>query len=131
FENGHVYLRGRHVEMNKNLTFRLDYIVPGSATMLRTKFTNNRPFAPTYQLRYWLGPAIARHSVSEHFPGQEVERHPEGSAIITAQITDLFEARQIVLKYGENCIVYEPPELVEQMRVVREHFVRNYCRGGE
>jgi predicted DNA-binding transcriptional regulator YafY len=126
FKDGHVYLRGRHVEMNKALNFRLDYIVPGSAEMLRIKNSNNRPFARTYQLRYWLGPAIARHSVSEHFPGQEVERHADGSATITAKITDLFEARRIVLSYGFNCIVYEPPELVEQMRQVRDHFDKSY-----
>jgi predicted DNA-binding transcriptional regulator YafY len=126
FKDGHMYLRGRHVEINRELTFRLDYIVPGSARRLNNSQTKNRPFTSTYQLRYWLSPVIARNSVSEHFPEQRVERNSDGSAIITAQITDLFEARQIVLKYGENCVVYEPPELVEQMRVVREHFVRNY-----
>ncbi len=131
FKDGHVYLRGLHVEINKELTFRLDYIVPGSATMLHNRNSNNRPFAPTYQLRYWLGPAIARHSVSEHFPGQEVERHPDGSATVTARITDLFEARRIVLGYGFNCVVYGPPELVEQMRRVRDHFVENYSTGEE
>jgi predicted DNA-binding transcriptional regulator YafY len=126
FKDGHVYLRGRHIEMNKELTFRLDYIVPGSAKMLHYKNVNNRPFAPTYQLRYWLGPMIARYSVSEHFPEQKVERHPDGSAIITARITDLFEARRIVLSYGFNCVVYEPPELVAQMRQVRDHFNKAY-----
>ncbi len=131
FKDGHVYLRGRHVEMNRELTFRLDYIVPGSAKMLHNKNVNNRPFTPTYQLRYWLGPAIARHSVSEHFAGQEVERHADGSATITARITDLFEARRIVLSYGFNCVVYEPPELVVQMRQVRDHFNKNYSTGGE
>jgi predicted DNA-binding transcriptional regulator YafY len=99
--------------------------------MLRIRNSNNRSFTSTYQLRYWLGPAIARHSVSEHFAEQEVERHSDGSATITARITDLFEARQVVLKYGENCVVYEPPELVEQMQVVRDHFVRNYSTAGE
>ena len=131
FKDGHVYLRGLHVEIGKELTFRLDYIVPGSATMLHNRNSNNRPCAPTYQLHYWLGPAIARHSVSEHFPGQEVERHPDGSATVTARITDLFEARRIVLGYGFNCVVYGPPELVEQMRRVRDHFVENYSTGEE
>ena len=128
FKDGHVYLRGRHIEMNRELTFRLDYIVPRSAEMLHNKNANNRPFTPTYQLRYWLGPAIARHSVSEHFPEQDVERHADGSATVTARITDLFEARQVILKYGENCVVLEPPELVVQMRHVRDHFVESYSK---
>ncbi len=69
---------------------------------------------------------IARNSVSQHFPGQTVETHTDGSATVTARIPDLFEARRILLSYGENCTVLEPPELVEQMRVVAAEFSKIY-----
>lgn len=125
-EHGHVYLHGRSPDGNKELRFRLDYIVPGSAQMLHISSTNNRPFARSYRLRYWLSPVIARNKVSEHFPGQTVEKHPDDSATVTACITSLFDARRIVLSYGINCVVLEPPELVAQMRMVRDHFNKTY-----
>jgi predicted DNA-binding transcriptional regulator YafY len=127
FQQGHIYLSGRHIESNRELRFRLDYIVPGSAEMLHDPVNKHvRPFTRTYTLRYWLGSAIARNKVSERFPGQQVEYHPDGSATVTAQIPDLFEARRIVLAYGYNCLVLEPPELVAQMREIRDYFNRSY-----
>ena len=89
-----------------------------------------RPAARTFLLCYHLTPALARNGVSQHFSDQKVEVHPDGSATVTAQITDLFEARQIVLKYGENCVVESPPELVEQMRVIAAHFAQTYLTPG-
>src|SRR6266705_2214479 len=125
FKNGHVYLHGWSVDYDKELHFRLDYILPGTAKMSPTP-QRPRPAPRTFPLRYRLTPALARNSVSQHFQDQQVELHPDGSATVTAQITDLFEARQIVLKYGENCIVESPPELVEQMRVIAAHFAQTY-----
>ena len=63
---------------------------------------------------------------SLHLADQRVEPHLDGSVTVTTQITDLFEARQLVLKYGENCVVESPPELVEQMHVVAAHFAQTY-----
>ena len=116
FERGHVYLCGWSIDWDKELRFRLDYIVPGSAIVLSKSIQPNRPTGVTKQLRYQLSPVIARNSVSQYFPGQVVESHPDGSATITAQITDLFEARRILLSYGKNCTVFEPPELVAEIR---------------
>lgn len=116
FERGHVYLHGWSIDWNKELRFRLDYIVPDSAVVLHIPIALNRPTRVSKLLRYRLTAIIARNGVSLHFPGQVVEPHPDGSATITTQITDLFEARRILLSYGKNCTVLEPPELVAEMR---------------
>ncbi|MBA2287076.1 MAG: WYL domain-containing protein [Ktedonobacteraceae bacterium] len=116
FKHGHVYLDGWSIDGGSDLRFRLDYIIPGSAHMLHEPFMRNRRPPRSYPLHYRLNAVIARHSVSEHFPGQEVERYPDGSATVTAQISDLFEARRLLLSYGKNCTVLEPPELVAEMR---------------
>lgn len=129
FKNGHVYLDGWSVDYDKELHFRLDYILPGTAKILQTP-QRPRPAPRTYLLHYHLTPTLARNGVSQHFPGQQVESHPDGSATITAEVTDLFEARQLVLKYGENCVVESPPELVEQMRVIAAHFAQTYLTPG-
>ncbi len=60
------------------------------------------------------------------FADQQVDAHPDGSATVTARITDLFDARRILLSYGENCTVLEPPALVEQMRKVATEFSKKY-----
>jgi predicted DNA-binding transcriptional regulator YafY len=116
YEHGHVYLSGWSVDWDKELRFRLDYIIPGSVTILSKSIAPNRPLRAPKQLRYRLNAVIARNSVSEHFSRQVVESHPDGSATVTAQITDIFEARRTLLSYGMNCTVLEPPELVAEMR---------------
>ncbi len=129
FKNGHVYLDGWSVNHDVELHFRLDYILPGTARMLPTS-QRPRPAPRTYLLRYNLTPNIARNGVSQHFPSQQVEAHPDGAATVTAEITDLFEARQLMLKYGENCVVESPPELVKQMCVIAAHFAQTYPTPG-
>ncbi|HEX3641373.1 MAG TPA: WYL domain-containing protein [Ktedonobacteraceae bacterium] len=129
FKNGHVYLDGWSIDYDRELHFRLDYILPGTAKMLPTP-QRPRPVPRSYLLCYHLTPILARNGVSQHFADQQVEPHPDGSVTVTAEITDLFEARQLVLKYGENCVVESPPELVEQMRVVAAHFAQAYLTLG-
>lgn len=133
FRQGHVYLHGWSLDWNKTLPFRLDYIVPGTASVLPTSSARQRPAPRTYLLRYWLSATIARHKVSEHFPDHQVERHEDGSATVTAKITDLFDAMQTLFRYREHCIVLDPPELVEQMRASATKIYANYNRseGGQ
>jgi len=131
FERGHVYLTGWSPEFGKSLRFRLDYILPGSAEMLPTRSARSRPSPISYVLRYQLSPVIARNGVSQHFADQQVDMHPDGSATVTARITDLFDTRRTLLSYGENCTVLEPPELVEQMRKVAADFSKKYLTPGE
>jgi proteasome accessory factor C len=122
FERGHVYLYGWSIDRQKRLQFRLDYIIPSSAEVLHTSVLPSRPAPISYTLKYRLSPVIARNSVSQHFPSQQVETHPDGSATVTARITDLFDARRTLLSYGENCTVLEPPELVQQIRSIALDF---------
>lgn len=131
FEQGHVYLTGWSLQFEKSLRFRLDSILPGSAEMLPTRIAGSRPSPISYMLRYQLSPVIARNGVSQHFAGQQVEMHADGSATVTARVSDLFDARRTLLSYGENCTVLEPPELVEQMRVVAVEFSKKYLTPGE
>lgn len=128
FEHGHVYLYGWSINHEQRLQFRLDYIIPGSAEILNISVLPGRPSPVSYTLKYRLSPIIARNGVSQHFPGQQVETHPDGSATVTARITDLFNARRTLLSYGENCTVLEPPKLVEQLRAVALDFQKYLTR---
>jgi predicted DNA-binding transcriptional regulator YafY len=132
FEQGHVYLKGWSVTWDKEMPFRLDKIVPGSARMLPTRIAAIRPAGVTYQLRYWLSPVIARQGVSQHFTDQQVECHPDGSATVTATLcsNELFEARRRLLSYGQHCRVLEPPELVAQLREIATTLYQFYCTEG-
>lgn len=130
-KNGHVYLPVYNVLVQKEFDLRLDYIVPGSTRVLPQRAQPGRPPPPSYTLRYHLAPVLARNQVSEHFPDQQVERHPDGSATVTAAITDRFAARQILLRYGEHCTILEPPELVAEFRATAAVLYQIYCSGGE
>jgi predicted DNA-binding transcriptional regulator YafY len=131
YKDGHIYLRGWSLEYQNELRFRLDYILPGTASMLNTRVAPSRPSRRTYLLRYRLTPKLARNGVSDQFPEQKVEEHSDGSATITAKVDDLFEVRQIRLKYGENCTVEAPAELLAQMRPVAVHFAQTYLTPDE
>ncbi len=122
FKDGHVYLFGWHLYKQNETRFRLDYIVPGSAVILNTRSLPEHTPRPAYILQYHVSSLIARHSVSNHFPGQEVQKHPDGSATVTAQVPNLFDARRILLSYGEQCTVLGPPELIKQIREVARHY---------
>lgn len=128
-KDGHAYLPVYNVRTNKHYRLRLDYILPGTVRVLPNRALPLRLGPPGYLLRYRLSPVIARNRVSENFPDQEVERHEDGSATVTAPITDLFAARRILLSYGENCLVLEPPELVDDLRSAAEAMYQVYCRG--
>jgi predicted DNA-binding transcriptional regulator YafY len=117
YKDGHVYLPVYNLVLGKELELRLDGIVPGSARVLPKRAQRSRPPGRTYTLRYRLSPVIARRRpISENFPGQQVEYHADGSATVTAQISDLFTARRKLLAYGENCRVLSPTELIADLR---------------
>lgn len=129
FEKGHVYLKGWSIIWHQELPYRLDKIVAGSARLLPTRIAPVRPVGITHCLRYWLSPVIGRQGVSQHFAGQQVEHHPDGSATITATIPTnaLFEARRLLLSYGQNCRVIEPPQLVTEIRETVTSLYQIYC----
>jgi proteasome accessory factor C len=85
--------------------------------MLPEQIPEQRPPQPLYQLVYVLAPAVARNrDVAHWFPNTVIVYRDDGSALVTAQATNLWQARQILMRYIEHCQVLEPPELVELMR---------------
>ncbi len=126
YRGGHVYLHGWHIRRNKELPYRLDNIIPHSARVGNTPVQHQRVGAQPITICYRLGAAIARNPISQHFDHQQVEHHPDGSATVTAQTRDLFEARRILLSYGEHCTVFGPPALVTEMRQTAAAMCRNY-----
>lgn len=114
-------LRGR------TLTYRLDRIEPRSLRRLSRQLPPNRYARRSYRLCYTLAAGIARRQdVPLWFEGSTCSYQPDGSAIVEACITDLWQARQILLRYREHCRVLEPPELIEMMRESAERITLMY-----
>ncbi len=127
YRGGHVYLYGWHIRRNKELPYRLDSIVPGSARAGNIMAQHQHSGPQPVTIRYHLSAAIARNAVSQHFANQQVERHPDGSATITAQTDDLFEARRILLSYGDGCVALDPPEWVAEFCQIATNLYQTYC----
>jgi predicted DNA-binding transcriptional regulator YafY len=99
------------------IQFRLDRIVPGKIRMAHESIPNARPSQPVYEVIYTLAPAVARNrDVAHWFPETTVDYQDDGSALVKGYVTNLWQARQILMRYIEHCQVLEPPELVEMMR---------------
>lgn len=122
---GHAYLDATVLDvqppglavLHSAVDYRLDRIIQGSVHVLPQMLPPERLRPPTYTLRYRLLPAAARRrDVATYFPESRVSYHDDGSATVTAAITNIWQARQILLRYGSGCIVEEPPELVAKFR---------------
>ncbi len=134
---GHVYLDATLLEVTPRdpaapipspVHYRLDRIVTGSLVLLPTMLPPLRLQPPTYTLRYWLNPAVARRrDVAPHFPNTVIDYHEDGSATVTATTTNLWQARQTLLRYGSGCIVLEPAELVELFRTSIREMAASYA----
>ncbi|MBX0326229.1 WYL domain-containing protein [Oscillochloris sp. ZM17-4] len=122
---GHGYLdatlldvtpRGGEV-IRAAIDYRLDRIVAGSAAVLPTMLPPQRALPPSYRLRYTLVPQVARRrDLAAVFPEAQISYRDDGGAEVTATVTNLWQARQLLLRYGDACTVHEPPELVELFR---------------
>jgi predicted DNA-binding transcriptional regulator YafY len=120
---GHVYLDATTLAVEPRLPgtvipdaahYRLDRILPESVTILPTMLPPGRIAARTIPITYHLVPAVARRrDLAAHFPETRITYHDDGSATIQAVTTNLWQARQTLLRYGTACAVTEPPELVE------------------
>jgi len=122
---GHGYLDATVLEVqppgyaaiNTPIDYRLDRIVPGSVQVLSTVLPKVRHKPVSYALRYRLTAAVARRrDVATYFPDSQISYHDDGSATVTATITNIWQARQVLLRYGTGCIVEAPEELVEKFR---------------
>ncbi len=122
---GHSYLDATLLDVtpggkeprHATISYRLSRIVSGSVVILPNVLPPERHQPPSYTLRYRLVPVVARRrDVAAYFPETCITYHDDGSATVTATVTNLWQARQILLRYGTGCRVLEPPELVELFR---------------
>jgi predicted DNA-binding transcriptional regulator YafY len=136
---GHGYLDATLLETtprgseqtHASIDYRLDRIVAGSVLILPTMLPPARISPPSYALRYTLLPQVARRrDVATYFPHTQVVYRDDGSAEVTATITNLWQARQILLRYGDACLVYAPPELVALFRSTAAGLARLYGEEG-
>ncbi|MFV9504089.1 MAG: helix-turn-helix transcriptional regulator [Oscillochloridaceae bacterium umkhey_bin13] len=123
FRDGHHYLDaychdcGDPTIAPRYRLYRLDRLVADSLRTLPTVLPPLAPSRPSYQLHYTLSPHVARQrDIALWFPGSEVHFLPDGSAEIHARCSDLWQARQILLRYREQCVVHAPSELVALIR---------------
>lgn len=132
---GHGYLDATVLEVtppgntpiHAAIDYRLDRIMVGSVQILPQVLPKERISPPSYALRYRLVPAVARRrDVATFFPESKVTYHDDGSATVTATATNLWQARQILLRYGHGCIVEAPPELVAKFRETMRGLVAIY-----
>ncbi len=115
--DAYCYTCGAGEPVRKYHLYRLDRIVTASFQVLPDCLPPHPPTRPTYPLRYRLSPAVAtQRDIALWFPGSQVAFAADGSAEITAQITDLWQARQVLLRYRDQCRVLEPAALITMMR---------------
>jgi predicted DNA-binding transcriptional regulator YafY len=138
---GHGYLDATLLEVTPSrgetlrsaIDYRLDRIVPGSVVILPNKLGPERLAPPSYTLRYRLLPVVARRrDVAAFFPDTAIDYHDDGGATITARVTNLWQTRQVLLRYGTACVVLDPPELVALFKQTAEGLAGLYAsRSGE
>jgi predicted DNA-binding transcriptional regulator YafY len=118
---GHAYLDATLLEatptrgepLHAAIDYRLDRIVAGTVTVLPAMLSPQRLQPRAYLLRYTLLPIVARRrDVAAYFPDTVITYHDDGSATVTAAVTNLWQTRQILLRYGDACQVLDPPELI-------------------
>jgi hypothetical protein len=132
---GHGYLDATLLEVTPRagetllaaIDYRLDRIQVGTPEVLPTVLPPTRPSPPQYALRYSLMPQVARRrDVAAHFPQTQITYHDDGSATVTATVTNLWQTRQTLLRYGDACFVHEPPELIALFRKTTLGFAAIY-----
>jgi predicted DNA-binding transcriptional regulator YafY len=134
---GHGYLDATLLEvtppgqdpLNAAIDYRLDRIVSGSVQVLSQELPAQRVQPFVYTIRYRLLPVVVQsRDMPTFFPESEVTFLPDGSAQVTARVTNLWQARQILLRYGEHCIVSDPPELEALFKNTARGLMRLYSK---
>jgi predicted DNA-binding transcriptional regulator YafY len=124
-ESSLAKLRGRYI------SYRLDRIVAKSVRRLPQQLAPIRYARRVYRLRYELAPAVARRrDITLWFPESTCSYDDAGGAVVEACITDLWYARNVLLRYREHCRVLEPPELIKMIRESAEHIRELYDESG-
>ena len=138
---GHAYLDATTLEMKplepglklpSATMYRIDRIVPGTLKTLPKPLPPHRLGVQVHHIKYWLHPNVARRrDVASHFPNSQITYNEDESAIVTATSTNLWQARQILLRYGSACTVLEPIELVNLFKKAIQDMARNYHMDAE
>lgn len=132
FDRGHYYLRAFCLEVNgpkgrwerrEFVSYRIGRIQ--NPQVLPTRFVHREP-NPRYLLIYELIPQIARRGVTEHFPGSQITRQEDDSAIVEAQVENLFMSLRTLLHYGPGCRVIGGEEALTQMRAIAKAMYQLY-----
>jgi len=85
--------------------------------VLPARFADGRQRRAT-PIRYKLSPVVARLGATRRFDKHHEKKLNDGWIEVSAETRDLLWASKTLLKYGENCVVLEPLELVAEMRRV-------------
>lgn len=135
FRDGHAYLDAvvhavtpaGHVVSNDSVEYRLDRMTRGSTKILPTSIPPIRPAQTRHSLVYILGPEVARRrDLATFFNETTITYNADGSATVAAIVSNLWTTRQILLRYGNACIVTSPPELVQMFRNTVTQMAINY-----
>lgn len=106
--------------------YRLDHILPDDLELLGT-FVTRQQQQPIQQIRYKVSPRIVRGGISRYFPDMEVGDPDEfGWVEVTARTDNEFEAFRTLLAYADQCVVLDPPSLLERMKRVTQSFGMYY-----
>lgn len=134
--DGHIYLdaatleikpTGITLQLPTTTPYRLDRIVDGTLQILPTTLPRHRLGVRTYIIRYRLHPNVARRKdIAHHFPDSQIDYQDDGSAVVTAKATNLWQARQTLFRYGSACVVEEPVELVELFKKAIREMTSSY-----
>ncbi|WP_298816489.1 helix-turn-helix transcriptional regulator [Chloroflexus sp.] len=131
--DGHTYLEAycysspHEATVGRYIPYRVDRIIPETLHVERRVLPPDLPPRQMWSLRYWLSPQVARNrDVAIWFPHSSVAYNADGSAEVTAQTSDLWQAEQILLRYREHCRVLEPAELVAMIRKTAERLCDLY-----
>jgi predicted DNA-binding transcriptional regulator YafY len=121
--DGYTYLEAYCLDsslqkiVGRYISYRLDRIAPRSIRRLPKQLPPIRYARRSYRLRYELDQAIVgRRDITLWFEGSTCSYTESGAAVVEACITDLWYARNVLLRYREHCKVIEPPELIDMMR---------------
>lgn len=137
FQDGHWHLHaycrrwtGPHAHKDNAgwLTYRLTRIQAEGLEIWPDKFPADQRRRRLVPIRYRLGPVLHRGGVSPRFEEMEVSPvEADGWVTVTAKTDDLFRARRVLLAYGENCEVLEPPELRRGMARAAHEMAERYA----
>jgi len=84
------------------------------------------PPAPRFLVRYRLLGPLSRSPVSRHFEAMQVSPQPDGSLLVEGYTHDDWEAAQLLLSYGENCLVLGGVEVLERVTAAVRGMAKNY-----